>query len=54
VVHKSNDPKEVWLGEDHIGSMYYAQDGIYQYVIKVGALSTSERRELSGFVLLLR
>lgn len=54
VVHKSNDPNEVWLGEDHIGSMYYAQDGIYQYVIKVGALSTSERRELSGFVLLLR
>ena len=54
VVHKSSNPDEVWQGEDHDGSLYFAQDGIYQYVIKVGSLSTSERRELSGFVLLLR
>jgi gliding motility-associated-like protein len=54
VVHKSSNPNEVWQGEDHADSLYFAQDGVYQYVIKVGSLSTSERRELSGFVLLLR
>jgi gliding motility-associated-like protein len=36
------------------GSEFFAQEGIYNYVIKVTSLTTEEAFELTGFVMVVR
>lgn len=54
VVFQTNDPHEVWQGSATNTSEYFAPDGLYQYRVKVGSASTTERFEKRGTVLLIR
>lgn len=54
VVFQSNDPYEVWQGGYSNSSEYFAPDGLYQYRVKVGSASTTQRFEKRGTVLLIR
>lgn len=53
-VFESNDPNEVWLGGFANNSDYFAPNGVYNYIVKIGAKSTTERFERRGVVSLIR
>jgi gliding motility-associated-like protein len=53
LIFSSNDPQNAWLGNVN-GQGYYAPDGLYQWTLEVRSLYTSEKKELSGFVTLMR
>lgn len=54
IIFRSNDITEIWDGGYYKGSDYYAPNGVYEYFIKAGSLSTAKRVELKGTVLLMR
>ena len=55
LVFETEDPNVGWNGSyQTVNEEYYAQDGIYAWKIVVHSLSTTERREISGSVNLMR
>lgn len=52
-VFYTTDFDQAWNGSVD-GSAYFAQEGIYNYVIKVTSLATEEAYELTGFIMIIR
>ncbi len=54
-VFKSNDYDEGWNGSSNKGDgEHYLDTGIYTYLIKVSSATTEEKREITGFITLVR
>jgi gliding motility-associated-like protein len=52
-VYESTDPTEIWDGSVNNGA-YYTPNDVYIWQIDLYSLSTAERKELTGTVILLR
>jgi gliding motility-associated-like protein len=52
IIFSSSNPNSPWIGEVRNGS-YFAQEGIYSYVIKA-KFTSGEAREFNGFISLIR
>jgi gliding motility-associated-like protein len=52
-VFRTSDPLEPWTGSSR-GGDFFTQNGVYNYVLKVSATSTSDEREISGTVTVIR
>lgn len=52
-VFETNDPSIAWTGGVN-GGEYYATNGVYNWILRVGSLATGERKEISGTVTLMR
>jgi gliding motility-associated-like protein len=53
VVYESTDVNGVWTGNHHLGD-YFIQDGVYNYHCVVVSASKGVRKELDGFINLMR
>jgi gliding motility-associated-like protein len=53
VVYVSTDLEGAWVG-DVQGGGYFAPNGTYSYLIETRSLATRERKEISGFLTLIR
>jgi gliding motility-associated-like protein len=56
-VFHSTDPNEVWIGESINAtpeSLFYVNDGLYQWRAIVTSKSTGDKKELTGTVLMFR
>lgn len=53
VVFESKDPNAVWTGNDQLGE-YFVPNGIYNYRCVVVSESTGVRKEMDGFINLMR
>lgn len=49
----TTDFKEAWNGSTN-GSAYFAEMGVYTYIIRVESITTEETHEITGFVTLIR
>ncbi len=57
IVFESKDPNEAWIGEATKGSDYFAQDGIYHWVLNADSPSLAGElilHDLKGSILLIR
>lgn len=52
-VFQTTDFNQGWNGSVN-GSSYFAETGMYTYVIRVRSVTTEETHELSGFIMLIR
>jgi gliding motility-associated-like protein len=53
VVYTSTDFEGAWVG-DVQGGGYFAPNGTYSYIIETRSLATRERKEITGFLTLIR
>ncbi len=53
VVFSSTDPNVAWTGE-FLGGEYYVPNGTYNWIARIGSLSTGEVSELTGYIHLFR
>lgn len=53
IVYESNNPSEIWDGSV-TGGDYYTPNDVYIWQIDLYSISTAERKELSGTVIILR
>jgi gliding motility-associated-like protein len=57
LIFESNDSKEPWIGSTHEGPNYFAQDGIYHWVLNADSTSLTGElilHNLKGSILLMR
>jgi gliding motility-associated-like protein len=53
IVYVSTDLEAAWVG-DVQGGGYFAPNGTYSYIIETRSLATRERKEITGFLTLIR
>jgi gliding motility-associated-like protein len=54
VVFTSKDPNKVWTGEVKEEGEFYVPNGTYNWIARIGSLSTSEVAEMKGYIHVFR
>jgi gliding motility-associated-like protein len=54
LVFSTTDPTTAWTGEFQADGEYYVPNGTYNWIARIGSLSTSEVAELTGYIHVFR